>query len=52
MLDTNILVSAFIFRSKRFYAVIDYIVSRHELVLPFYVVDELRDVVARKDYLK
>jgi putative PIN family toxin of toxin-antitoxin system len=48
MLDTNILISAFIFRSKRFYAVIDNIVSRHELVLPSYIVNELRDVVARK----
>lgn len=48
MLDTNILVSAFVFRSKRIYAVIDYIVSYHELVLPSYVVDELKDVVSRK----
>ena len=48
MLDTNILVSAFIFRSRRIYAVIDYIVSYHELVLPSYVVDELKDVVDRK----
>ena len=30
------------------YTVIDYIVSHHELVLPSYVVDELRDVVNRK----
>ena len=48
MLDTNILVSAFMFRSRRIYAVIDYIVSHHELVLPSYVVDELKDVVNRK----
>jgi putative PIN family toxin of toxin-antitoxin system len=48
MLDTNILVSAFIFRSRRIYSVIDYIVSHHELVLPSYVVDELRDVIDRK----
>ena len=48
MLDTNILVSAFVFRSKRFFAVIDYIVSHHELVLALYVVDELKDVIARK----
>ena len=48
MLDTNILVSAFVFRSKKIYAVIDYVVSSHELVLASYVVDELRDVVARK----
>ena len=48
MLDTNILVSAFVFRSKKIYAVIDYIVAHHELLLPSYVVDELRDVVRRK----
>ena len=48
MLDTNILISAFVFRSKRMYEVIDYIVSHHELILPSYVVDELRDVVNRK----
>jgi predicted nucleic acid-binding protein len=28
--------------------VIDYIVTHHELVLPSYIVDELRDVVVRK----
>jgi len=48
MLDTNILVSAFVFRSKKIYAVIGYIVAFHELVLPSYVVDELKDVVDRK----
>ena len=48
MLDTNILVSAFVFQSKKIYSVIDYIVANHELVLPSYVVDELRDVVERK----
>ena len=48
MLDTNILISAFVFRSKKMYGVIDYIISHHELVLPSYVVDELRDVVNRK----
>jgi len=48
MLDTNILISAFVFRSRKIYAVINHIVSRHELVLSSYVVDELKDVVARK----
>ena len=48
MIDTNILISAFVFRSKKMYSVIDYIVSHHELVLPSYVVDELRDVINRK----
>jgi putative PIN family toxin of toxin-antitoxin system len=48
MLDTNILVSAFVFQSRKIYAMIDYIVANHELVLSTYVVDELRDVIARK----
>ena len=48
MLDTNILVSAFVFRSRKIYAAINFIVSHHELVLSSYVVDELKDVVARK----
>ena len=48
MLDTNILVSAFVFRSRKIYSVINYIVYCHELVLPSYVVDELRDVIKRK----
>ena len=48
MLDTNILVSAFVFRSRKIYAVINYLVSHHELVLSSYVVDELKDVVSRK----
>ena len=48
MLDTNILISAFVFRSKKIRPVIDYILSRHELVLPSYVINELRNVVIRK----
>ena len=48
MLDTNILVSAFAFRSKKIYRVIEYIISHHELILPTYVVEELKDVVGRK----
>ncbi|MGL4209539.1 MAG: putative toxin-antitoxin system toxin component, PIN family [Candidatus Adiutrix sp.] len=48
MLDTNVLVSAFVFRSKKIYAVVDYIVSHHELVLASYIVDELKNVIGRK----
>jgi len=48
MLDTNILVSAFVFRSRKIYAVIDFIVAHHELVLSSYVIDELKDVIMRK----
>lgn len=48
MLDTNILVSAFVFRSRKIYAMINYIIKNHELVLSSYIVDELKDVVALK----
>ena len=48
MLDTNILISAFVFRSKVIYRMIDYIVTDHELIMPTYVLEELRDVVSRK----
>ena len=48
MVDTNILVSAFVFQSKKIYAVIDYIVLNHELVISTYVINELCDVVERK----
>ena len=48
MLDTNILVSAFVFRSGKIYSVINHIISHNELVLSSYVVDELRDVITRK----
>ena len=48
MLDTNILISAFVFQSRKIYAVIDFIVLHHTLILSSYVVDELRDVVVRK----
>ncbi len=48
MLDTNILISAYVFQSRQIYTIVDYIVSEHELVLPSYVIDELRYVVADK----
>ncbi|MDR1132270.1 MAG: putative toxin-antitoxin system toxin component, PIN family [Oscillospiraceae bacterium] len=48
MLDTNILVSAFVFQSKQIYTMTDHIVSNHELVLSDYVIDELRHVVMLK----
>ena len=48
LLDTNILISAFILNSPRMLALIDAITQNHTLVLPSYVVEELRDVVQRK----
>jgi len=48
MLDTNILISAIVFRNKKIYEVIEYIILHHELVLSSFVVDELRSVINRK----
>jgi predicted nucleic acid-binding protein len=45
LLDTNVLVSAFVLNSPRMLALIDAITLNHTLVLPGYVAGELRDVV-------
>ena len=48
MLDTNILISVFVFKSKILNKVIETILLEHKLVLSSFVVDELKRVVARK----
>jgi predicted nucleic acid-binding protein len=48
LLDTNVLVSAFVLHSARMLSLIDAIANGHTIVLPSYVVDELLDVVRRK----
>jgi len=48
LLDTNILISTFVLDSPRMLALIDAVTRSHTLVLPSYVVGELRDVVQRK----
>lgn len=48
MLDTNVLISALLFPSKKFDSIMEYIFAEHELVLSSYVVDELKRVVRRK----
>ena len=48
MLDTNILVSALVFRSKIMDDVIQVLAERHALVLCSYVIDELHETVAKK----
>jgi predicted nucleic acid-binding protein len=48
LLDTNVLVSAFVLSSPRMLDLIDAITLHHTLVLPSYVVEELRDVVREK----
>lgn len=48
MLDTNVIISALLFLSKRMNDMMDYIFTQHQLVLSSYVVEELKSVVKRK----
>ncbi len=48
MLDTNILISAILFRSKSLSRLIEKVAEEYTLVLSTYVVDELKAVVERK----
>lgn len=48
MIDTNILLSALVFRSTKMADMIDYIVEKHTLVICSYVIEEFKNVVTRK----
>jgi putative PIN family toxin of toxin-antitoxin system len=48
MVDTNILISAILFRSENFSRLIEKVTEEYTLVLSTYVVDELKAVVERK----
>lgn len=48
MLDTNVLLSAIIFRSKTLWNMMQYIMENHRLILSSYVIDECYEVVQRK----
>jgi putative PIN family toxin of toxin-antitoxin system len=48
MLDTNVLISLFVFRGKNLEKLLSTICSQHTLVLSTYVVDEMYEVVDRK----
>jgi putative PIN family toxin of toxin-antitoxin system len=48
MLDTNVLVSAFLFKGETISKTIDIFTDYHTIVLPSYVLDELKDVVKEK----
>ena len=48
MLDTNVLISAILFRSENLSRLIEKVVEDYTLVLSTYVVDELKSVVDRK----
>lgn len=49
MLDTNVLLSAVIFRSKMMWNMMARIMEDHRLVLSSYVIDECYEVVERKN---
>ena len=48
MLDTNVLISAFVFKSSIINEVIKKISNEHEIVIASYCIDELKEVVKEK----
>lgn len=48
MLDTNVLISAFVFQSRHLTGMIDILTEGHTIVLSSYVINELKMVVAEK----
>jgi predicted nucleic acid-binding protein len=48
MLDTNVLISAFVLSSPYLPRMVECIVERHNIVLPTYVMDELKRVTKLK----
>lgn len=48
MLDTNILISAFVFKSATINEVIRKLSEEHEIVIASYCIEELKEVVGKK----
>jgi predicted nucleic acid-binding protein len=48
MLDTNVLISVIVLKSKTLNIMLECIVREHKLVLSSYVIEELKEVVSRK----
>ena len=48
MIDTNVLISIFLFPSTQMLSLVDVITGKHTIVLPTYVLDELKGVFKRK----
>lgn len=48
MLDTNILISAFIFKSSKMNLLIEKLSKEHEIVICSYTIDELKDLIKEK----
>ena len=51
MLDTNILISAFIFRSEKMNNLIYELSKKHEIFICSYTIEELEDLVENKFYV-
>jgi len=48
MIDTNVLLSSFLFPSPIMNAFINLVIDQHRIVLSSYIIDELNAVVAKK----
>jgi len=48
MLDTNILVSAFIFKSKTINDLINKLSNEHKIIIASYCIDELKELIKTK----
>ena len=52
MLDTNIMIFAFIFRNKKMNSLIEYLAKNHDIIICYYVIDELKELVKSKFNVK
>lgn len=52
MLDTNILISSFIFKSKTINELINELSKNHEIVICSYVIEELKELIKSKFLVK
>lgn len=52
MLDTNILISSFIFKSRNIYQLIEKLSTEHQIIISEYCIEELKEVVRRKFKVK
>lgn len=48
MLDTNILISAFIFKSKKMNELIELLSNEHKIVIASYCIEEMKELIKRK----
>ena len=48
MLDTNILISAFVFKSKKMNELIYKLSKKHEIIICSYTVEELKELIDTK----